>query len=200
MMQAVFKPINWLWFLGALVAGGIIHILAVFAAADLATPLTTPLENAATVNSMTVLPAVSAATQIMPFQSGDLRYAVCPFDLSGGPLILKASFGEGPWTVVVFDRSGAMLYSTTNTELQRRDATLILARTSETRAASLPISRQAAATNITVNLPQARGVAWIQAPVLGVGYEAETERLLEQASCEPVGGFIAGDAPAPTPP
>ncbi len=190
MIRMLFKPRNWLWIAGALVTAGIVHVMTVFAAAELSNSPLRALEAAGSVNAMTVLPPVTAATQPMPFMSGDTRYAFCPFDLASSPLFVRTRFGEGIWTIAVFDRAGAMLYSVTNTELQRRDAVLVIARITESRAASLPISRQAATTNITVNVPEARGLALIQAPILGAGFEAETEALLQEASCEPVSAEV----------
>jgi len=44
----------------------------------------------------------------------DLSYAVCRLDLSGGPGEVTGTLPLGFWSVAVFDRSGTVLYSTTN--------------------------------------------------------------------------------------
>jgi uncharacterized membrane protein len=188
MISILTRASNWLWITGALIAAGIVHILTVFAVANWTQSPARVLEDASPVNVMTVLARPVSGAQLMPFAPTDVRTAVCPFDLATGPLLVRTTFGEGPWTVAVFDQAGAMLYSVTNTELQRNDATLVIARSSSNRAASLPISRQEQATNITVNVPEPRGIAMVLAPILGATFEREAERRLALATCEPLAG------------
>lgn len=44
----------------------------------------------------------------------DLSYAVCQLDLADGPGVLRGTLPLAFWSVAVFDRSGTVIYSTTN--------------------------------------------------------------------------------------
>ncbi len=65
-------------------------------------------------NRTTLIP-VPAAGQPNPLHlDPDMAYAVCELDLSGGPGELTGTLPLAFWSVAVYDRAGAVLYSTTN--------------------------------------------------------------------------------------
>src|SRR5665648_624306 len=74
-----------------IVLAGLIHLVAV-----LTLPLLAPRDAQARLaalgpaNTMIQLPAAAPGRQVMPLMAPDVRYAVCRYDLSKGPVRLRA--------------------------------------------------------------------------------------------------------------
>lgn len=178
---------NWMWLTGALIAAAILHILAVLYIAEATEHHgMRALERVTALNEMVALPAVTPDDQVLPFMAPDVRYAVCRFDLADGPVVVRTAFGDGTWSIALYNARGDNFYGISSAELQRRDIELLLAPASEGGTARLPISKEVVATNITVAVPEKLGVAIIRAPLLGSAYIAETEQILADARCERV--------------
>jgi uncharacterized membrane protein len=104
-----------LYVLGGLLLGFAIHLVVVLTLPSLAP--STVYARVATVD------AVNKTTLLIPPRPGEpnplgldpnLTYAVCRLDLSGGPGELTGTLPVAFWSVAVYDRSGTVLYSTTN--------------------------------------------------------------------------------------
>lgn len=66
------------------------------------------------VNKTTLLP-VPKAGEANPLKlDPDLSYAICRLDLSGGPGEVTGTLPVAFWSVAVYDKTGTVLYSTTN--------------------------------------------------------------------------------------
>ena len=84
-----------------LVLAGLIHIMAV-----LTLPLLAPrnaqarLAELGPANTMIQLPASVPGRQVMPMMAPDVRYAMCRYDLSNGPVRLRAAVAEVVMAVV----------------------------------------------------------------------------------------------------
>lgn len=176
--------IKWVWLAAAVLAGVFLHIATVLAVTQV-----TPhrgiqiLAGIGQINSMTVLPPVTAAYQPLPFLSPDTRYAVCRFDLHKGPVVIHATLGDDNWTVALYAPSGANVYAVAGADLEQRDVELLLATSADTQGAALPIARDASSTTITVGMPSRTGVAIISAPMASAAEADKTARLLTQAVC-----------------
>ena len=115
--------IKWVWLAAAVLAGVFLHIATVLAVTQV-----TPhrgiqiLAGIGQINSMTVLPPVTAAYQPLPFLSPDTRYAVCRFDLHKGPVVIHATLGDDNWTVALYAPSGANVYAVAGADLEQPDA------------------------------------------------------------------------------
>lgn len=178
---------NWMWLTGALIGAAILHILTVLYLAERTEHRgITALDRVTAINEMVALPATTPDDQVLPFMAPDVRYAICRYDLSEGPVTVRTAFGDGTWSIALYNRTGSNFYGISSAELQRREIELLLAPSSEGGTASLPISKEVVATNITVNVPEKQGIAIIRAPLLGNAYVAETEQILAQSRCEPV--------------
>src|SRR5690606_21813683 len=76
----------------AVLLGGIVHILATFAA-----PFYTSgraylrLSEALPANRMVALPPQAPGRQILPYLPPDMHYAVCRYDLKDGPVAVSAT-------------------------------------------------------------------------------------------------------------
>jgi len=104
-----------LWLFGGVLLGAIIHIAVIlslpfFASNDVWTKVTA----LGALERVVVLPAA------MPGQPNPLRldpeltYAVCQLDLRKGPGVVSGVLPQAFWSVAVYNRSGTVIYSTTN--------------------------------------------------------------------------------------
>lgn len=104
-----------LWLLAGVMLGGIVHIAVILLVPAFASNDTwTRVEALNARDGIVVLPqAVSGADN--PFGlDPDLAYAVCRIDLAGGPGEVSGALPRAFWSVAVYDRSGAVIYATTN--------------------------------------------------------------------------------------
>src|SRR5690606_20344600 len=100
--------------LAALCAMGILHIL---------TTLTVPLFSVTTafarlepllpVNEMKILPPVTPDAQPLPFLTPDVRYAMCRYDSTGGPVRVTAVLPGRGWSLALHTPSGENVYAAT---------------------------------------------------------------------------------------
>lgn len=104
-----------LWLAAGLVLGAIIHLtvmltLPAMASRDVWTKVTALDAQ----GEVAILPAVVAG-QPNPFHLDPaLTYAVCRVDLRKGPGVVSGVLPQGFWSLAVFNRAGAVVYSTTN--------------------------------------------------------------------------------------
>lgn len=104
-----------LWIVGGLVLGGIIHITVI-----LLLPALSGGSIFAQIAAMGALnrPIVLAAPQ--PGEPNPLRLdpelvtALCQIDLRHGPGVVAGTLPQAFWSVVIYDRAGTAIYSTTN--------------------------------------------------------------------------------------
>lgn len=177
--------ISLLWLAAAVLAGLLLHIGAVLAITHFGqNSAVAAWSELGQVNTMTVLPPVSAGHQPLPFLSPTERYAVCKFDLRKGPVALHVVVGSDDWEVAIFGPTGANVYAVTGADLERHEFEILLATSSDGRAASLPIAGESGVTT-AVGLAARTGIAVISAPTGRSANDTQTERLLSQASCTP---------------
>jgi uncharacterized membrane protein len=108
--------IRWLlWVGGGLVLGGIIHIAVILALPALSA--TSAWDKIATIETSAtpaILP-VAAPGEANPLRlDPSLAYAVCKVDLRLGPASVTGTLPRDYWSVAVYNRSGTVVYSTTN--------------------------------------------------------------------------------------
>jgi len=104
-----------LWILAGLLLGGIIHIVVIlslplFATHDVWSRIT---ELRAT-DKAVVLPAATPGAPNPLRLDPEMTYAVCQLDLEFGPGVVNAVMPNAFWSVAIYNRSGAVIYSTTN--------------------------------------------------------------------------------------
>lgn len=98
-----------------LLLGLIIHLIVILTLPALAdNTVYSRIADIDAVNKIALLPAPRAG-EVNPFKlDPDLSYAVCRLDLSDGPGEVTGTLPVAFWSVAVYDRSGTVLYSTTN--------------------------------------------------------------------------------------
>jgi uncharacterized membrane protein len=108
--------IRWLlWGFAGLVLGGVIHIAVILGLPSLTSTVAwdkiTALGAAA---RPVVLPAIRPGEPNPLRLDPELAYAVCQLDLRAGPGTVSGTLPQSFWSVAVYNRSGTVVYSTTN--------------------------------------------------------------------------------------
>jgi uncharacterized membrane protein len=192
---------NWPWVLGGIVAGGIIHILAVFgipsfAEGDAWSRLAATMPH----NAIVVPDGKSAPT--LPFSPPDVVTAYCLYDLADRNVIVRAPLSEPAWTLAVSTRSGENFYLVAGADSKRPEVRLLLIRRDRlSDEASTEKTSEGDDQNIVV-APAETGIVAIRAPIRGESFRAQTIRELQQARCElqPVEPLVASVAAPPEEP
>jgi uncharacterized membrane protein len=108
--------IRWLlWAFAGLVLGGVIHIAVILGLPSLTS--TVAWDQVATLGAApgpVVLPAIKPGAPNPLRLDPELTYAVCQLDLRKGPATVAGTLPQSFWSVAVYNRTGAVIYSTTN--------------------------------------------------------------------------------------
>lgn len=177
--QIRLRPV---WLGAAVLSGILLHLVTVLAAPHLAANRSyASLAKLGAVNKLTVLAPVAAGRQPLAYLSPTERYAICPFDLRRGPVTLRARLADDDWLVAIYAPNGANVFSVSGADLARRTLELVLATKDNDAGLALPIAGGDAATSLS--LDERTGIAVIQAPATRASEAAQTQHLLEAASC-----------------
>jgi uncharacterized membrane protein len=175
--------INWRLVAAALCAVGILHIVATLAAAA---PELAPsrayerLVRDLPLNTMQILPPVSAATQRLPFMSPDARYALCRFESGDGAVALSASLPGPGWVLALYSKEGDNFFASVAAPGQRSDVSLLLV---PTESGAAPEPRQGAQESATLTVAAPSGLAVVRAPEQGLAFRARNLAELKRARC-----------------
>ncbi len=182
------KPIliRMLPLLLALVAGGVIHILATFAVPMLGTgsAWNRLARFVPTANRMTVLAPQSPASQPLPFLAPDMRYAICRYDLSIGPVLVTAMLPDVGWSLTLYSPQGDNFYAVPAQELRQTELSFQIIAASDRLVQLSPGVRKADVDLSQVTSPGREGLVVVRAPIKGIAHQAEAERILRTASCQ----------------
>lgn len=167
-----------------LALAGLIHLVAV-----LTLPMLAPRDAHARLaalgpaNTIIQLPPPAPGRQVMPLMAPDVRYAVCRYDLSTGPVRLRARTADDNWLIAFYTPLGENYYTVVGADLKRPEVDLIIATTDQTVAEVGVDSPEAFDDVVVVNSPVVKGIALIRAPLTGQSRSAEAERALKAAYC-----------------
>lgn len=169
-----------------LVLAGLIHVIAV-----LTLPLLAPRDAHARLaalgpaNTMIQIPAGTPGRQVMPMMAPDVRYAVCRFDLSNGPVRLRALIPNDLWLIGFYTPLGENFYAVIGADMKRPEVDLIIAGKDQTVAEVGVDSTEAFDNVVVVSSPVEKGIALIRAPLAGPSRSLEAERALKATYCGP---------------
>lgn len=170
----------------ALVLAGLIHILAI-----LTLPLLAPrnaqarIAELGPVNTMIQLPAPAPGRQVMPMMAPDVRYATCRYDLSNGPIRMRASRADDLWFIAFYTPEGSNFYTVTGSDMKKGEIDMVIS-TADQSVAEADVDAPEAFDNIVVvNSPTTEGVVLIRSPLAGPSGAARAERALKATSCGP---------------
>lgn len=184
MIKEVRERVSWQIVALALVCAGIVHIAATLLVPQLATRgavqvLLTDLP----VNKMQVLPPVSAQKQLLPFMNPDTRLAVCRYDISGGPVTIKALLPEKGWSLDLYTPNGDNFYAIPAQDLRRAEVSFVLVPPTERSRGFINFGRLTEMKVSEITVPQSQGLVVVRATLRGQSYARELEAQLALASC-----------------
>jgi uncharacterized membrane protein len=186
MTRKWLKRLRWEVALAALVCGGIVHIAATFLVPHLAKgSAVLQLASDLPINTMRVLPATGAGRQPLPFLTPDMRYAVCKYDISSGPVAVTAVLPDPGWSLGLYTPGGDNFYAVPAQSARRTDVSITLVQPTETGSSFLNfnLGRPARVNASEIAVPQQQGLVVVRAPQRGGAYAPEVEAQLTRATC-----------------
>lgn len=104
-----------IWLVSGVVLGGIIHIIVIltlpaFASQD----VWTKVSALGARNQAVVLPQIRPGDPNPLHLDPEMTYALCQVNLATGPGVVSGFMPDGFWSLAVYNRAGAVIYSTTN--------------------------------------------------------------------------------------
>jgi uncharacterized membrane protein len=181
---AIMRWVSWRTVAAGVLLGGIVHICATFASSLSATGQAYRLlAERLPVNSMVVLPLQAPGRQILPFLPPDMLYAMCRFDLSRGPVAVSAAVPDAGWALSLHTPEGGNFYVLPG---QRQRATEVSFLVVSSAPDAQPIPRREAGAESQIASPANEGLVILRGPLRGLAWAAETEAVLQRATCRPV--------------
>jgi uncharacterized membrane protein len=169
---------------GVLLLAGIVHICA-----TLATPMLSSrhafllLRDKLPTNRMVAMPPQAPGQELLPWLPPHMLYAVCRYDLSAGPVAVRATVADLGWALTLHGPRGVNFYVLPGQPLRRIQVSLLLVPKGP-EAPLIPRSENASDTPVVS--PSREGLVVLRAPLRGLAWSAETEALVQGATCTQV--------------
>jgi uncharacterized membrane protein len=175
---------RWPYLLAVLLAAGIVHIGTTFLMPYLASgDAYTRLSRSLPANTFVILPPARAGAQVLPFQAPDVRYAICRFDTTSGPVVLNASLPDVGWTLSLYAAGGESFYALPAAGGRSVDVRLLVLPPGDNFLGFVAERRSDDRALTQLHAPTHGGLAVLRAPLKGRVFAAEIERNLLRASC-----------------
>lgn len=182
-MRGLLKGRRWRWVPAAVAALGLIHIVAVLAMPHVANESAVQrLAASLPINRMHVLAPVGPDAQPIPFLPPDVRYAVCVYDVTNGPVTVAANLADATWSIALYTPLADNYYTLAAKDLRRGGVAITIALPSD-RPVDAAATPQGGDSHTRVTSPQRRGLAVIRAPMQGLAFNAMIEAELKRATC-----------------
>ena len=168
----------------AAIAAAIVHICATFAIPHLVSTsayerLTPRLPS----NVLVQLPPPAPNAQLLPYQAPDMLYAVCRFDASQAPVVVRASLPEPGWTFALYSPAGDNFYVAPGQEQRRTEIHALLVPQGDSWMGNRSAASASDRSLTEIQTPSPKGLLVIRAPIKGQAYRGEIEAELSRASC-----------------
>jgi uncharacterized membrane protein len=168
----------------AAMAAAIVHICVTFAAPHfVGTGAYERLVPRLPFNSLVLLPPASANAQLLPYQDPDMHYAICRFDASQAPVVVKASLPESGWTLALYSPDGHNFYVAPGQDQRRIDIHAVLVPQGDRGIGTWTAASLGDRALTEIQTPSPHGLLVIRAPIKGQAYRAQIEAELRRASC-----------------
>lgn len=137
-------------------------------------------------NKLLVAESGNAAASFAEFPKENM-YAVCAFDLSGGPVQIKAQIPEHYWSVEIYGPRGGTVYTLNDQQAPRRQLTLVLYDDDPDPQAIVNAanSTSRALNSIAVLTGNTRGLAVIRSSGASFLERRRTQDAFAASSCGP---------------
>lgn len=174
------------WFTAALLLGIAVHLAYVlFVPRQQMEAMISRFSALAGVNRLAVL-SPEAVDRILPEADPALAYAACVFDLSAGPVTVKAKIPLGYWLISLYAPNGDSFYSLNNRQADVKQLDLVIrGRANAGGDQAGPAPQAGAGNRVTVRSPSAHGLVLLRArvptPALGTRIRAD----LAESACSP---------------
>ncbi len=150
---------NWRFIATTFCAAAILHIVATLAAPEIAAaPPYSRLRQMLPLNTMQVMPPITADTQPLPFMAPDARYAMCRFDSSNGTVEVTASLPGPGWSLSLHSKEGENFYTAVAQPGRRTDVSLLLIPTDERFTGLTPEAK--GKSSVRIRVVDAGGARW----------------------------------------
>jgi uncharacterized membrane protein len=177
--------VGWRTVVGGALVGGVIHICATFAAPVFGSGHAfDQLRGSLPLNKMVVLAPPAPGRQILPFLPPDMLYAMCRYELTGGPVSLTAAVTGPGWLLSLHTPQGDNFYVLPGQQLKRGEVSFLVVPGGTLDAGSL--QRNASPADTQVASPTAEGLIVVRAPIIGLAWLPQTDALLRRSSCTQV--------------
>lgn len=175
---------NWRLLAAAITAAGIVHLwTTLISVRSGATPGFTQLTADLPVNQISYLPEITPESQKLPFMMPDVRYAVCHYDASDGPIRVRAEVPGPGWSLSLHAPAGDNFLYVPGTE-DRATTVNILLKAPSKRFETETLGTVAVAQGspeIKLNSPV--GVAIYKAPIDALAFRRQIDERLNSFKC-----------------
>jgi uncharacterized membrane protein len=142
---------------------------------------------------MIQLPPATPGHASMPMQAPDMRYAFCRFDLTPGPVRVRAAVPNNLWMIALYTKDGDIFYSVAGADMNSAQIDLIIAKEDQPVAEGGVDAPDESDEVVVVKSPVSEGIAMIRAPLAGPSRASAIEDALKSTYC----GLHASSPPAP---
>jgi uncharacterized membrane protein len=172
--------------LAGLLLGGIVHLGSVLALPSLATRnADTRLAVLADRHQVSLVPAGSAAAQAIPFQDPAAALAICRFDLSAGPVRVKATPGDAFMSIAFHTPTGGVFYALTDRSATKGSMEALIVTQAQLDALQANDPEDEPVRELRLVSPRRTGFVTYRSLALEPGLREEAEALLGTARCSP---------------
>lgn len=179
----ILRFIDWRLLAIFVLVAAIVHISATFLALnDQRGSPYSRLETRLQHNLMTVVDPVAPNHEILPFLAPDAQYAFCPFETNDATLRVHVQLPDIGWTLGVYGVDGSNLYFAAASA--ERETTINLAIVpDDNRFLGLPSQGAHSGVDADQTIAARKGLIVVRAPDRGEPYRAETQAVLQKATC-----------------
>lgn len=172
--------------LAGLILGGIVHLGSVLALPALATRnADTRLAVLAERHQVALVPASGAGAQAIPFQDPATALAICRFDLSNGPVRVRATPGDAFMSIAFHTPTGGVFYALTDRSAAKGGMEALIVTQAQLDALQANDPEDEPVRELRLVSPGRAGFVTYRTLAVEPGLRAEAEALLGTARCTP---------------
>jgi uncharacterized membrane protein len=177
---------NWRLLLSALTAAAIIHIWTTLATVHRGEATGyRQLASKLAVNRISYLPEVTPQNQRIAFMMPDNRYAICRFDATAAPMIVRAALPGPGWSLSVHAPNGDNVLFVPGTNDRVTNISIVIKPSGQLFEAKTIGSLPTAGKTPEISLTQDEGLVIYRAPVPALAKRRLVDEQLNSFQCFP---------------